>query len=53
MLHPVPAGDESRIDISKNVRFVPDFDNANVKQMLNEIQGDHKRRTLSKGVLFG
>ena len=44
MLHPKPAGDEWRIgftfdsiDILNNVKFVPDFDMANVKQMLNEI----------------
>ena len=44
MLHPVPAGDEWRIgfafdsiDILNNIKFVPDFDKANVKQMLNDI----------------
>ena len=44
VLHPVPAGDEWRIgfafdsiDILNNIKFVPDFDKANVKQMLNDI----------------
>ena len=44
VLNPVPEGDVWRIglafdsiDILNNVKFVPDFDKANVKQMLNDI----------------